>query len=54
LEKRITDLESSVERKNQKKDKDELIILKRVMQCLEDGKWVKDGEWGSSDIEVLN
>ena len=47
-------MENSIERKNQKKDKDELVVLQKVLTCLNDGKWVKDGEWASSDIEVLN
>ena len=28
--------------------------MNRVLECLNSGKWVKDGEWGTADIEVLN
>lgn len=54
LDKRIDDLEKSISRKQDKREKDELVLLQKVLANLKEERWVKDGEWIPTEVEMLN
>jgi obg-like ATPase 1 len=51
---RIEDCEKTLKRATKKEVVDNLAMLNRVMEHLEQGHMVKDIEWSASDIEILN
>ncbi|KAI8775910.1 obg-like ATPase 1 [Biomphalaria glabrata] len=55
LNKHIEPLDRSVTRGGaDKKKKEELDVLKKVQELLNENKWVKNGTWDAKEIEVLN
>jgi obg-like ATPase 1 len=54
IDKRMEELERVISRKNDKKDKDQMELLVKVKDMLENEKWVKDGEWSGAEVEMLN
>jgi obg-like ATPase 1 len=52
--KRTAELEAKVKRNNDKDAKEELEVIARVKANFEKGIWVKDGEWKTRDVEILN
>lgn len=51
---KLVELDNSIKRKNMKSDKEELTILTKCKEMLEDKVYLKDGQWTPREIEVLN
>lgn len=43
-----------MKRKPEKKDEEELVVVKKVEEMLAAGKFVKDGEWSPKEVVTLN
>lgn len=54
LEKKLEDLVKVIGRTNDKRSKEEKETLDKVKVLLEQGLWVRSGDWSLKDIEVLN
>jgi obg-like ATPase 1 len=54
LEGKKSDVDKVVKRTNAKPAKDELELINKVEEMLKANKFVKDGEWKASEIEILN
>eukprot|EP01017_Pseudomicrothorax_dubius_P028217 TRINITY_DN333_c0_g1_i1.p1 TRINITY_DN333_c0_g1~~TRINITY_DN333_c0_g1_i1.p1 ORF type:complete len:399 (+),score=148.49 TRINITY_DN333_c0_g1_i1:66-1262(+) len=54
LETRLADLNKVIGRSNDKASKDEREVLLKVQGLLEEGKWVRWGDWTDIEIEFLN
>lgn len=54
LEKRIDDLKKIMNRSNNKTDKEEMDLLLKVQEQLNNKKWVRSGTWSNKEIELLN
>ncbi len=54
VEKKIADLDSKIKRTNDKNAKEEKEVLEKVMQMLNQGKWVRSGEWKAAEVDILN
>jgi len=52
--KKKADFEKSISRNNDKEEKFKLVIVDKVIEALNAGKWVKDLEWGPNEIFYLN
>jgi obg-like ATPase 1 len=54
LEKKMADLDARIKRNNDKDAKEEKEVLEKVKVLLEASKWVKDSDWKTREIEILN
>jgi len=54
IEKYVVDLDKVITRKNKKEDVEEKAVLDKVLAYFEEKVWVKDGEWTSKEIAILN
>ena len=54
IDKTIEDLNKVITRKNKKEDVEEKEVLEKVLAYFDEKKWVKDGEWTSKEISILN
>ena len=54
IDKRMADLDKTIERNNKKADKEEKEVLEKAKGLLENELWVKDQEWTGKEIEFLN
>jgi len=52
--KKLDELEKTIAKINDKKSKEEKETLDKVKILLDDGKWVRSGDWSIKDIEILN
>jgi obg-like ATPase 1 len=54
LIKSMADIEKVIARMNDKKAKEEKETLDKAKALLEEGKWIRNGDWTVKDIEILN
>ena len=54
LKKRMDELDTKIKRNNDKDSKEEKEVLERVKELLEKGQWVRNGDWKTKDVEILN
>jgi len=54
LEKRIAELDTKINRTNDKESKEEGEVLKKAMVLLKENKWISVGTWLTKEVEVIN
>lgn len=54
VERVISEIETRIKRKKEKKDEEELVIIQKVDAMLKEGKFVKDGAWTHREVDILN
>lgn len=54
IERVLSDIQTRMKRKKEKKDEEELELIQRVETMLKAGKFVKDGDYSAKDIDFLN
>lgn len=47
-------IQLQIDRKNDKNAKDEMVVLQKVKEMLENKKPVRDGDWNAKEIDLLN
>lgn len=52
--KRVEELTNKIKRQNDKESNEEKEVLDKVVAMLNDKKWVRTGDWGSKEIDILN
>lgn len=54
IEKVFEDIKTRMKRKKEKRDEEEYETVEKAKAMLEDGKFVKDGQWSPKEIDFLN
>lgn len=54
LQKVYEEIQSRMKRKKEKKDEEELDLMKRVEEMLKNGQFVKDGNYSAKEVDMLN
>ena len=52
--KRVDELDTKIKRNNDKDSKEEKEVVLKVIEGLEKGQWVRNGEWKTKEVEYLN